>query len=186
MKMSCHFIEENTFKKSNNGPDNKKDNENSKKGFRIDDILFSVASNVEKSLQLQVEAKIFNSSLSLSPASSCDLSNDESQHLSPLSFIRRPLPPTSGKIKSFRKNIDERNDNKTFLSFKNCSNDPPSHEASKELLLSSGKIFNISAAYSSFTKQFLISQFLILKYISINLLILTILQASVRSVFPLF
>ena len=181
MKMSCHFIEGNTFKKSNNGPDNKKDNENSKKGFRIDDILFSVASNVEKSLQLQVEAKIFNSSLSLSPASSCDLSNDESQHLSPVSFIRRPLPPTSGKIKSFRKNIDERNDNKTFLSFKNCSNDPPSHEASKELLLSSGKIYNISAAYSCFTKQFLIS-----KYISINLLILTILQASVRSVFPLF
>ena len=103
MKMSCHFIEENTFKKSNNGPDNKKDNENSKKGFRIDDILFSVASNVEKSLQLQVEAKIFNSSLSLSPASSCDLSNDESQHLSPVSFIRRPLPHTSGKIKSFGK-----------------------------------------------------------------------------------
>ena len=182
MKMSYHFKEENTFKKRKNGPDNKKENVSSKKGFRIDDILFSVASNVEKSLQLQVEAKIFNSSFSLSPAPSCGLSNDESQHLSPVSFIRRPLPYTSGKIKSFRKSIDEGNDNKTFSSFKNCSNDPPSHEVPNERHLSSGKIYNTSAAYSSFTKQL----FLVPKYISINLLICTISKASVRSIFPLF
>ena len=136
MKMSCHFKEVNTFKKRKNGPDNKKYNESSKKGFRIDDILFSVASNVEKSLQLQVEAKLFNSSLSLSPASRCELSNDESQHLSPVSFIRRPLPYTSGKIKSFRRSIDEGNENKTFPSFKNCSNDPTSHEVPKKHLSS--------------------------------------------------
>ena len=40
METSCHFIEEKTFKKSKNDPDNKKDNENSKKGFRIVEYCF--------------------------------------------------------------------------------------------------------------------------------------------------